>query len=330
MFLKLKETSMSHYIKNNRETIWILKSIFTFKYFNWAILALFYNYDIACLLVSAVLSYHEDRSEIIFKLIQSFHDIKIVNLPDIVNNALTMSYKNIMKRWSIVERFKKFDYEEEILKKHIGNLETLKNQPGERENTETSNDDAEILINQNYNAETLAKNELDSIIDLIPTSILLFPNSVELSGKTLLGGKISVKQCFFNIANSVSLARLIYILRHEISHKKWLLKGSVNVYSKRSPEATERFGSYQEAGFFTDNIIYGEKPFDSYPNLKKINEIMAEKIINGEPLSEDQLVMLYEPSTHISNKEAAEYGFRVDILCEGRFRRNRVLILEDE
>ena len=57
---------------------------------------------------------------------------------------------------------------------------------------------------------------------------------------------------------------------------------------------------------------------------------MAEKIINGEPLSEDQLVMLYEPSTHISNKEAAESGFRVDILCEGRFRRNRVLILEDE
>ena len=329
MFLILKELAILHWIKHNEAALSTLDEIFTIKYFNWTMLALFYNYDIACLLVSAVLSYHEDKSQIIFNIIKDFHTIKIIDLPNIVSECLKISYENILKNWLVVNRFQKLDNNEEILKKQIDRPTISKSEFDKAEILVSDTENREILENKPYDAEALATNELHSLIELIPASIILFPDSVELVGKTLVGGKISMKKCFFNIANSVGLARTVFILRHEISHKKWLLKGSNNIYSKKSPQATERFGPYQEAGVFTDSIIYGERPFNELPNLSKINEEMSEKIIRGDPLSSEELFRLYEPSPFFSNKSSGESGSRTELFCDGRFRRNNPIIPDD-
>ena len=328
-YMFLKELTILHWIKHNQAAHSTLKKIFTIKYFNWAILALFYNYDIACLLVSAVFSYHEDKSQIIFDIIEDFQNIKIIDLPNVVNECLTISYENIMKNWLVVNRFQKLDNNEEILKKQVDSPIISKSESDKVKIFVNKIENIDILGGRPYDAEALAINELYSLVELIPASIILFPDSVELAGKTLVGGKISMKKCFFNIDNSVGLARTVFILRHEISNKKWLLKGLNIIYSKKLQQTAERLESYQEVGIFTDSIIYGEKPFNVLPNLSKINEEMSEKIIRGDPLSSGELFRLYEHSPFSSHKSSGESGSRTELFCDGRFRRNNPIIPDD-
>ena len=172
--------------------------------------------------------------------------------------------------------------------------------------TEKNKDEVEECnVGHEVEFESECTKEIQSLTKLIPDEIFLFPNEVRLRGKTLLGGLISIKSGLFRFTTVVDCARLIVVLRHELSHKKWLLQGSGNVFTKKTPE--RKFSKnrlLREAGTSTDILLYGESVFGKYPAIEQITEPIAIKILNGERLTNQERFLLFFndfPSSCTSN-----------------------------
>ena len=91
-----------------------------------------------------------------------------------------------------------------------------------------------FLLDNNY--EMHKESETNIIISLIPNAIFRISKLLDLNGKVLLGGAIAISKYCIDFKTKIGLAKFMFTLRHEIAHKKWLIYGSKNRYTVRSPE----------------------------------------------------------------------------------------------
>ena len=171
---------------------------------------------------------------------------------------------------------------------------------------------------------------------LIPQEIISVPPEFKICGKTILGGKIVVKEIYLRYSSSIPIARLLLILMHEISHKKRLFFANKNCWLPKTPEQF-----FNEAGLFIDTLIYGEHVKTALCNLSKIDEEIAEAILSKRPLNKIQAEAIFtDPltkqatltSTDESKQQLSDTDFDEDshYVCDRGFylhqikRRNRL------
>ena len=134
--------------------------------------------------------------------------------------------------------------------------------------------------------------EYNSLIELIPDSIIAISRHLDINGKTLLGGLIGVNISLFEKKTIQKYSELICTLRHEISHKKWIIHGAEGKFTKRSPEFSAYGIKHKEAGSYTDEAIYGG--FGATEDFTRISEDLASKIINCDDLlTPEELQKIY-------------------------------------
>ena len=111
---------------------------------------------------------------------------------------------------------------------------------------------------------------------------------------------------------------MIDLLQHELSHKKCLLQGIGNVFTKDTP-------LYREAGTSADILLYGESIFGIFPQIVQITEPIALKILKGGRLNfKENFDLFYRFSPHLLpqppyGKGSPDYYYENDVFCEGRF-----------
>ena len=108
------------------------------------------------------------------------------------------------------------------------------------------------------NKSILNKNlEKESAISLIPDYVFLAPDISKFIGRTILGGNIIICGQNKNLNNRLHLARFLFILRHEIAYKKWLIYDSNNKWTLKTPY--HKMGDFyiNEAGKINDMALYG-------------------------------------------------------------------------
>ena len=139
------------------------------------------------------------------KLKQSLqHPKRLHNVPNKILSTMNETYEKLLTNQSVLERYIVLD------------------------NADASTHDLDLI-----------RHETNELKSLIPAQVISIPQSVRLAGKTLLGGIISISEnplhmCYYNRA---MLADYIYTLRHEISHKKWCIKGTKMDFISTSPKA---------------------------------------------------------------------------------------------
>ena len=253
--------------ENSPENELLLEEMNRRKLVTWCLISLVFNLDLAALLITAAHEYLAGGVQKGLLFYDTIHTMWRVRISDSIKEILRLSYASLIKREGMLNRFYKLDSGEELMEYQ----------------------------------EAFIDEEVNSLLGLIPEYVLLFDNGISLSGKTSLGGLIAMKKILYNISNVTSMARVIYVLQHEISHKKWMLYGSGCLYSNTSPEEFDREGSNKESGYYTDNGIYGLDLTRTAPNLFAITEEMAYKIIERSSLTEEELRMLH--SSHRTSEE---------------------------
>lgn len=130
--------------------------------------------------------------------------------------------------------------------------------------------------------------ELNILSNLIPEFVILHHQDFSFAGKTLLGGMISISIELYPRTDAYSdTGKFILVLRHEISHKKWLLLGSGNRFSINSPLISN--SNIREAGYLLDMQIYGTFRPNSMVSVRGMSEETGLKIRNADKLSEEEL-----------------------------------------
>ena len=134
---------------------------------------------------------------------------------------------------------------------------------------------------------------------LIPQEIISIPARCKVRGKTLLGGKIAVKDTYLLFKTPIQQARLILILIHEISHKKLLLIANKNCWL---PKTTE-----QNLNLFIDKLIYGQHASSTLCNLHKVDKDIAGAILSKKHLTQIQAEKIFKvPSINDLTSECKE------------------------
>lgn len=163
--------------------------------------------------------------------------------------------------------------------------------------------------------------------DLLPKEIIVIPerrglNRFYFVGKTLIDGKIALKDYLLaHPFKKISLAKLLLVLIHELSHKKRFLCSSVGEASKKTPE---KFKS--EAGMFIDSLRFGEFIKSSSINISCIDEDLATKIIATEELSQDLVEKLFPSNLETESrgmKSSSDLDEDIEVMCEGRISKPR-------
>ena len=161
---------------------------------------------------------------------------------------------------------------------------------------------------------------------LIPKRIIIVPSiGIDFVGKTLIGGVIAIKKYLLRAESKIDQARLLLTIVHEISHKKRLIFANNNMFLPKTPE---EFAS--EAGFYMDKAIYGEFVTGAACNLKMIDNEIAELILEGKQLNEEQARKVF-PSCNTSTKmnmmESDEENDFIPICGHSAFKKKNILKL---
>ena len=107
------------------------------------------------------------------------------------------------------------------------------------------------------------------------------------------------------------------MLRHEISHKKWLLHRLINRYSLLY-DPMKTFGK-NEFDYFLDIDLHGIFYCEFALTLNNLTEIIATKIIKAERLTEDEIKVLYASVAVRENYIKNSYVKpKIRVLCQGR------------
>ena len=86
----------------------------------------------------------------------------------------------------------------------------------------------------------------------------------------MLGSRISISSNIFLIPKpEAKVMQLIYTLRHEISHVKFLSNSVKSKYTIPSPETKYKGKVKSEAGLYVDKAIYGEFDLEYLPKFNK-------------------------------------------------------------
>ena len=160
---------------------------------------------------------------------------------------------------------------------------------------------------ENYDMDQLRQSEYDVLLNLIPRDVLGIPRGILLNGKTLLGSRISISCNIFIIPKpEVRAMKLIYTLRHEISHVKFLLNSAKSKYTIPSPETKYKGKVKSEAGLYVDHAIYGEFDLEFLPKFQKADTEIYNCIMEGNRLSVEQREVLYQPDQMSNIREEEE------------------------
>ena len=170
------------------------------------------------------------------------------------------------------------------------------------------------------------------LINLLPDTVFLLPSMIPISGKTLLGGGIAISETVVLMQHIFpkGACKMIYTLRHEIAHKKWLFNVSNNHFTAGSPFESPDRNNFRESGIFLDQIIYGNSNPRALPNFTEANEEIETAIIRGQMLSDEQRIKFYKPRpAEPLNQETLTQELKYmkntpryysgEVLCQGRW-----------
>jgi hypothetical protein len=222
-------------------------------------------------------------------------EITAVELPLDHQNIILKSFKTLIKK-----------------KKDIVELLTKLDNP----DLEFSEDDPNFY-------EKFRKEELKEIQKLIPKFVLVHPPEFCVMGKTLMGGIITLSRDIFpvKVTNPIKLASFLLVMRHELCHKKWYLKGSAKDFMKNTPPF-KNF-SFQEAGGYLDTIAFGGVTGEKSFSFGKMTQEIAEKILSNTELEPNELDAIYESEGNVHHMKSFgimhHTGSR--LLCGGRISR---------
>ena len=164
--------------------------------------------------------------------------------------------------------------------------------------------------------------------------VFLLPSMLPICGKTLLGGGIAISETVVLMQHFFpkGACKMIYTLRHEIAHKKWLFNGSNNHFTAGSPFACPESDHYRESGIFLDQSIYGNFNPRDLPNFTEANEEIETAIIRGQMLSDEQRFKFYKPrpaepitqeplplTTSVKCMKNTPRYYSGEVLCQGRW-----------
>ena len=293
------------------------------------ILDLIMNPELSELIITCVFEMFNDDQSIFVQLQNSLSKCKMantVNNPEIfrfLDEKLTNHFERLLNSEPILQSYSKLDSfyikadsEEEANQKLC---QILENQ---------CNDDAEYVtdhIIEQIESNLFLIHPQNNLIlrhlkALIPKKIIIVPSiGFSFVGKTLIGGAIALKKYLFRVQSKIDQARLLLTIVHEISHKKRLIFANNNLFLPKTPE---EFAS--EAGFYMDKAIYGEFVTGAACNLKLIDDEIAELILEGKQLNEEQARKVF-PSYNTSRKmnimESDEENDFIPICGHSAFRK---------
>ena len=180
--------------------------------------------------------------------------------------------------------------------------------------------------------EEIRQKECNELINLLPNMVFLLPSILPISGKTLLGGGIAISETVVLMQHIFpkGACKMIYTLRHEIAHKKWLFNVSNNHFTAGSPFESPDRNNFRESGIFLDQIIYGNSNPRALPNFTEANEEIETVIIRGQMLSDEQRIKFYKPrpaeplnqeplTQELKYMKNIRRYYSGEILCQGRW-----------
>jgi hypothetical protein len=172
-----------------------------------------------------------------------------------------------------------------------------------------------------YYDEKSKKEELKEIQILIPSLVLVHPKCLEVIGKTLMGGLITLSPDAipFEKPTAIKNASFLMVMRHELCHKKWYIKGSGQSFIHRTPPFKDY--SYREAGCYLDSIVFGGITSEKDFCFENMTEVIAEKILNHLDLEPDEIdkIFIIPQNIHAIKSFRGKYNMRLfRQLCGGR------------
>lgn len=309
-FLILIKIALSKYILENISSLLNDDSNFSVRYKNeialfceskcieYCLLKIYHTFRLSNMSIS--LTYHFFRySSNYLYITLSLGYSSIVKISETTKEKLIISFENILQNIETLKRIIHLDDPE--LYQELG----------------------EIQIPE-QKLEELKRFELDSLISLIPQEVIALPASIPLAGKNLLGGEISISGLILQLQNvpGTGSSKLIHTLRHEIFHKKWIIKAAKN-YTKESPTFIIDGLEFHEAGLYIEQSIYGKFDPNFNANFSSIDPYIEKIIIEGGPLSLEQRKSLYKPDSIERSGKNMNQNTRKSktiIICEGRSR----------
>ena len=178
----------------------------------------------------------------------------------------------------------------------------------------------QILDGQEFNAE----NELQILEELINDDIISIPSEIQLAGKVALGGTICIQKLTMDYHNMypIGVARFFVIYRHELAHRKYLIKAVNQNYRDISPEVNDGEHKKNESGFFLDQATYGIFNLTKKPSITdNIEDGILIKLINGEELNADQINKIFTIDIIVDEEMQKTYnlgpGKSKFVFCEG-------------
>ena len=247
----------------------------------------------------------EDSPENFICLYEQKSNIKLINssthpnLFTFINNRLENHINELLNRESIRAGYNHLDsciIEANSMQEVNQKLQTILDNQHMKESLKDYI--IEYLYENQYNVSPNAEAVLKHLKSLIPQELISVSTGFKFSGKTLVGGKIGIKKYLLLYNDKVQQARLILTLIHELSHKKRLLFANENRFWPKTPE--EFLG---EAGLFIDKVIYGEHVKGAVCNVRKINDEIADSILNIRPLDENQANQIFVTDDYINSRQ---------------------------